>query len=103
MRNLSEEEKAQLRRKIQEQQQHQQSTRGMLGAKSRLTAGLLGIFFGGWGIHRFYLGYTGLGVIQIVVTLGTLGFASLWGFIEGILILTGTALQSDAEGRPLLS
>ncbi len=68
--------------------------------KSKIAAGLLGIFLGGFGVHRFYLGYIGLGIAQIVVTLITCGIGSLWGFIEGILILTGN-MNQDAEGRPL--
>ena len=69
--------------------------------KSKLIAGLLGIFIGGLGIHRFYLGYIGIGVAQIVVTICTFGIGALWGFIEGILILVGSAITTDAEGRPL--
>jgi len=68
--------------------------------KSRLAAGLLGIFLGGLGIHRFYLGYTAIGIIQIVVTFITLGFGALWGFIEGIMILAG-GINKDAHGLPL--
>ncbi len=68
--------------------------------KSRLAAGLLGIFLGGLGIHRFYLGYTTIGIIQIVVTIVTLGFGALWGFIEGIVILAG-GINTDAKGLPL--
>ena len=68
--------------------------------KSRLAAGILGIFVGGLGIHRFYLGYTGIGIAQIAVTLVTFGIGALWGFIEGILILTGN-FNRDAKGRPL--
>ena len=59
-------------------------------AKSKVVAGLLGIFLGGWGIHNFYLGNTNRGIIQIVVTIVTCGIGALWGFIEGILILTGS-------------
>ena len=70
-------------------------------AKSKLAAGLLGIFLGGLGIHRFYLGYTNIGIIQIVVTVCTCGFGGLWGVIEGILILAGSTITMDAEGRPL--
>jgi TM2 domain-containing membrane protein YozV len=70
------------------------------GQKSKLVAGLLGIFVGGFGVHRFYLGYTSIGVAQILVTIFTCGLGSLWGFIEGILILTGS-INTDAEGRPL--
>jgi TM2 domain len=68
--------------------------------KSKVTAGLLGIFLGGFGVHRFYLGYTGIGIAQIAVTIVTCGFGALWGLIEGILILTGS-INTDAAGRPL--
>ena len=70
-------------------------------AKSRLTAGLLGIFLGGFGVHRFYLGYTTIGVLQILVTIATCGLGSIWGLIEGILIISGSTITTDAEGRPL--
>ena len=71
-------------------------------AKSKVVAGLLGIFLGGFGVHRFYLGYTKIGVIQLIVTLVTCGVGSLWGFVEGILYLVGTnGFTTDAEGRPL--
>ena len=69
--------------------------------KSRIAAGILGILVGGLGIHRFYLGYIGIGIIQIVVTILTCGAGSLWGFIEGILILCGTTITTDADGIPL--
>ncbi len=68
--------------------------------KSKLAAGLFGIFLGAWGIHRFYLGFVGIGIVQIVVTLVTFGCGSLWGFIEGILILTDS-FNKDARGYPL--
>lgn len=68
--------------------------------KSKLAAGLLGIFLGGFGVHSFYLGFAGKGVAQIIVTLVTCGVGSLWGFIEGILILTGN-ISRDADGNPL--
>lgn len=71
-------------------------------AKSKIAAGLLGIFLGGFGVHRFYLGYTRIGVIQIVVTVLTCGIGSLWGFVEGILYLVGAnGYTTDAQGRPL--
>ena len=69
--------------------------------KSKVAAGLLGILLGGWGVHRFYLGYIGVGVAQIIVTLLTCGVGALWGFIEGILILAGSAITTDARGEPL--
>ena len=70
-------------------------------AKSRQTAGLLGIFLGGVGVHRFYLGYTSIGVLQILVTIATCGIGGFWGIIEGILILGGSGIKTDADGRPL--
>lgn len=75
--------------------------------KSKMAAGLLGVFLGALGIHRFYLGYTAIGVAQLVLALlgvVTCGITTLaawiWGLIEGILILTGT-IDKDAQGRPL--
>jgi TM2 domain-containing membrane protein YozV len=67
--------------------------------KSKLVAGLLQIFLGGLGIGRFYLGFTTIGVLQIVVTLVTCGFGALWGFIDGIVIMVGNV--TDAQGRTL--
>ena len=70
------------------------------GAKSRLAAGLLGILLGSIGVHRFYLGYVGIGIAQIIVTTLTCGLGSIWGFIEGIVILVG-GFDRDADGVPL--
>ena len=70
------------------------------GAKSRLAAGLLGILLGGFGAQRFYLGYTGIGVAQLVVTFLTCGLGAIWGLIDGIVILAG-GVNRDADGVPL--
>lgn len=70
--------------------------------KSKIAAGLLGIFLGSIGVHRFYLGYTGIGIVQIVVTIVTCGLGGIWGFIEGIMILCGAgSFKTDAKGVPL--
>lgn len=69
--------------------------------KSRTAAGLLGIFLGGFGVHRFYLGYVSIGILQIIVTILTCGLGSIWGLVEGIMILAGSGITTDAEGRPL--
>lgn len=69
-------------------------------AKSKMAAGLLGLFLGAWGIHNFYLGNTSRGIIQIVVTILTCGIGGIWGFIEGIMILAGS-INTDANGVPL--
>ena len=68
--------------------------------RSRLAAGLLGIFLGAYGVHNFYLGKHGVGVAQILVTLFTCGIGSIWGFVEGIVILCSKE-PKDAEGKIL--
>ena len=67
--------------------------------KSRLVAGLLQMFFGGFGAGRFYLGYTCIAVGQLC-TVPLFGIGYIWGFIDGILILC-RQLDVDADGVPL--
>lgn len=67
--------------------------------KSKMAAGLLGIFLGGLGVHNFYLGFTGKAIAQIVLSC-CFGAGAIWGLIEGILILTGN-INKDANGVPL--
>lgn len=80
-------------------------------AKSKLAAGLLGIFLGGFGVHRFYLGYQNMaiaqlatGVIGLILLPFTCGLiylgACVWGLVDGIMILTGS-ISKDGQGRPL--
>ena len=73
--------------------------------KSRVAAGVLALIFGSLGIHNFYLGYTGKGVAQLLITLisfGTLSFIStVWGFVDGIKLLCGK-INRDAKGNPLV-
>jgi len=74
----------------------------MVGDKSKLAAGLLGIFLGGFGAGQFYRGNAGMGVVQIVVTFFTLGLGSLWGLIEGIVVLAsqpGSPSSLDSNGQ----
>jgi len=52
------------------------------------VAGILGILLGGLAIHKFYLGYTKEGIIQIVITICTCGMGGILGLIEGIIYLT---------------
>jgi TM2 domain-containing membrane protein YozV len=63
------------------------------GADKKVLAGVLGILLGGLGIHKFVLGYTKEGIIQIVITAVTCGAGSIIGLIEGIIYLT----KSDEE------
>lgn len=72
--------------------------------KSKMAAGLLGIFLGSFGVHNFYLGYTGKAVAQLLITVLTCGFGSfvsgIWGLVEGIMILSGN-INVDGKNIPL--
>jgi len=57
-------------------------------ANKKMVAGLLGILLGAWGIHKFYLGMTMPGILQIVITIVTCGVGGIIGLIEGIIYLT---------------
>ncbi|HEX2272633.1 MAG TPA: NINE protein [Acidimicrobiales bacterium] len=60
-----------------------------------LSALLLSIFLGWLGIDRFYLGWTGLGVLKLL-TFGGLG---IWWLVDVILVATGNL--RDRDGLPL--
>lgn len=73
-----------------------------LSEKSKMIAGLLQLIglFGLVGIGRIYLGYTTLGVVQLLVGLVTCGIgAVVWGIIDAVLLFTDKV--RDPEGRPL--
>ncbi len=63
------------------------------GEKSQLVALLLVIFVGALGIHRFYLGYTGIGIIQLL----TGGGCGIWALIDLIMIITGDLKPKDGD------
>jgi len=56
--------------------------------QKKTLAGIFGIILGGLAIHKFYLGYTKEGIIQLIICLATCGMAGIIGFIEGIIYLT---------------
>ena len=68
--------------------------------KSKLVAGLLQILLP-FGIGRFYIGDTKIGVFQLVVTVVTCGIGSLWSIIDGIIMLATDS--KDAQGYMLRS
>ncbi len=86
--------------------------------KSRTIAALLAFFFGGLGIHRFYVGKCGTGVLQLLltccsglgailslidlsallfVTLLGLGIGEIWALIDLIVILCGNFTDIDGK------
>jgi len=71
------------------------------GENKKLIAGILAIVLGGFGVHKFILGYQKEGIIMLVATMAIavitcgIGTSALWivGLIEGIIYLT----KSDKE------
>ena len=72
------------------------ATTSAAGKKDKTTALLLCLFLGGIGVHRFYLGYTLFGVIQLL-TLGGLG---IWTLIDFVRLITGSL--KDPQGNDLI-
>ena len=99
---------------IYAQQTYYQATQQQPGygyaQKSKIVAGLLGLFLGGLGVHNFYLGYTGKAVAQLLLTL--IGWiiligpiiSGIWALIESVLILCssyGSNWHRDGRGQEL--
>ena len=68
---------------------------GLFSDKDWLTAVLLSLFVGVLGVDRFYLGYTGLGLLKLI----TVGGCGIWALIDLIMIAVGKV--NDARGLPL--
>jgi TM2 domain-containing membrane protein YozV len=71
----------------------------MPSPKSRLAALLLAIFFGPFGLHRFYVGKAGTGLVMLLITCTGIGvfITCMWALIDAIMIACGQ--QKDGEGR----
>ena len=77
-------------------------------SRCRTSAGVLGIVVGALGIHNFYMGYIGRGLVQLLVSVLGCWFTGglsvlamgLWSLIEGILILTDKETV-DADGNKM--
>jgi hypothetical protein len=68
---------------------------GVFSDKEWLPTLLISMFLGSLGIDRFYLGYTGLGILKLI----TFGGCGIWHIIDAVLIATGNL--DDADGLPL--
>lgn len=69
--------------------------------RSKAAAAVLAFFLGPLGVHNFYLGHVGRGVVQLALTLTGVGLAVtwIWVVVEFVLILTGGL--RDRYGRLL--
>lgn len=61
--------------------------------KSQVIALILVLLVGALGIHRFYLGYTGIGIAQLL----TLGGCGIWALIDLVRIITGDLKPKDGD------
>lgn len=62
--------------------------------KNKIVAGLLALFLGGFGAHKFYLGKIGLGVLYLIFC--WTGIPTIIGFIEGLMLL---AMREETFAR----
>lgn len=67
----------------------------MKSEKDWLVTLLLCIFLGGIGVHRFYAGKIGTGILQLI----TLGGCGIWTLVDLIMIITGSF--KDKNGNPI--
>ena len=65
----------------------------MQGDKNWLATVLLCLFLGGIGVHRFYVGKVGTGILQLI----TLGGCGIWTLIDLIMIITGSFTDKDGN------
>jgi len=56
----------------------------------RILAGVFALILGGLGVHKFILGYTQEGIIQLIIGICTCGIGGVIGFVEGIIYLVKT-------------
>ena len=65
----------------------------MQSDKNWLATLLLCFFLGGIGVHRFYVGKVGTGILQLI----TLGGCGIWTLIDLIMIITGSFTDKDGN------
>lgn len=69
---------------------------GLFSDRSWTTALVLSVLLGVLGVDRFYLGYTGLGILKLV----TFGGFGIWALVD--IALVATRSLPDADGLPLV-
>ena len=62
-------------------------------SKSKMTALVLSILVGTLGIDRFYLGYTGLGILKLL----TVGGVGIWWIVDIVKIANGSMKTADGQ------
>ena len=67
--------------------------------KSRVAAALFALFLGGLGVHNFYLGFAGRGIVQLLLC--WTGISSIWALVDMIVIIASKN-KKDAKGRLLV-
>ena len=65
----------------------------MQSDKNWLATLLLCLFLGGIGVHRFYVGKVGTGILQLI----TLGGCGIWTLIDLIMIIKGSFTDKDGN------
>jgi TM2 domain-containing membrane protein YozV len=74
-------------------QEEWNTTQPVRQENKKVLAGVLAIVLGGLGVHKFILGYTQEGIIQLILGVVTCGIGGVIGLVEGIIYLT----KSDEE------
>lgn len=75
---------------------------GPVEVKSKKRAAIFAILLGGCGVHDFYLGFIKRGIIKILLSIVSLGFAgAIWGVVDFIRIVAG-GVKTDAKGNPVM-
>lgn len=75
---------------------------GPVEVKSKKRAAIFAILLGGCGVHDFYLGFIKRGIIKILLSIVSFGFAgAIWGVVDFIRIVAG-GVKTDAKGNPVM-
>lgn len=67
--------------------------------KSRLASLLLAFLFGGFGVHRFYVGRSATAVLQLLMTLSIVGLivSFIWVWVDIIMIIAGSFRDKNGD------